>query len=241
MSAQTLSPAAGPADLVAATQRVTQLQEMIARSKQGSSPTSFADALNTASQAPAGAAVAAIGTAGSAPALALGTPAGATPAVALGTPAGATPSLASGSASTPYDQAITQAAARYNVDPAVLHGLIQQESGFDPNSRSNAGALGLTQLMPGTASSLGVTNPLDPIQSIEGGARYLSQMMSQFGGNTADALAAYNAGAGAVHRYGGVPPYAETQDYVNKVLGYANAYRQSLSSAPTSAPTGSIA
>jgi soluble lytic murein transglycosylase-like protein len=132
----------------------------------------------------------------------------------------------SGSGSGQYDALIEQAAARNGVDPAVLHGLIQQESGFDPSAQSSAGATGLTQLMPGTASSLGVANPLDPAESIEGGARYLAQMLSHFGGNTADALAAYNAGPGAVQQYGGVPPYAETQSYVQKVLGYAESYRR---------------
>ncbi len=126
-----------------------------------------------------------------------------------------------------YEALIDQAAARNGLDPAVLHGLIQQESGFDPNATSGAGATGLTQLMPGTASSLGVANPLDPAESIEGGARYLAEMMDRFGGNTADALAAYNAGPGAVEQYGGVPPYAETEGYVSKVLGNAETYRQS--------------
>jgi soluble lytic murein transglycosylase-like protein len=136
------------------------------------------------------------------------------------------PAAGAGTEGSQYDSLIEQAAARNGVDPAVLHGLIQQESAFDPNSTSSAGAAGLTQLMPGTASSLGVANPLDPAESIEGGARYLSQMMSKFGGNTTDALAAYNAGPGAVQKYGGVPPYAETQSYVSKVLGYAEAFRQ---------------
>ena len=81
--------------------------------------------------------------------------------------------------------------------------------------------------MPSTAASLGVAEPLDPAQSIEGGARYLSQLLHQFAGNTADALAAYNAGPGAVQQYGGVPPYSETQQYVTKVLGYAASYSQS--------------
>jgi len=126
-----------------------------------------------------------------------------------------------------YEGLIAAAAQRNGIDPSILHGLIQQESGFDPNSQSSAGAQGLTQLMPGTASSMGVSNPLDPAESIEGGARYLGQLLKQFGGNTTDALAAYNAGPGAVSQYGGVPPYQETQDYVTKVLGYAEAYRQS--------------
>lgn len=137
-----------------------------------------------------------------------------------------------------YDSVVEQAAERYGVDPAVLHGLIQQESGFDPSAQSSAGASGLTQLMPGTASSMGVSNPLNPTESIEGGARYLSQLMSQFGGNTEDALAAYNAGPGAVQQYGGIPPYAETQSYVSKVLGYAEAYRQTH---PASISAGGLA
>jgi flagellar hook-length control protein FliK len=160
--------------------------------------------------------------------------------------------VVAGAGSSEYDPLIEQAAARYGVDPAVLHGLIQQESGFDPSAESSAGAAGLTQLMPGTAASLGVANPLDPVESIEGGARYLGQLMTQFGGNTEDALAAYNAGPGAVQQYGGIPPYAETQSYVSKVLGYAEAYRQShLSSAvagtlgytagaPPGAPPGAL-
>ena len=80
---------------------------------------------------------------------------------------------------------------------------------------------------------MGVANPLNPAESIEGGARYLSGLLSQFGGNTTDALAAYNAGPGAVQQYGGVPPYAETQSYVTKVLGYAEAWRQSHAGAST--------
>ncbi|HEV3072195.1 MAG TPA: lytic transglycosylase domain-containing protein [Solirubrobacteraceae bacterium] len=253
MSAQPLTPT-GPADAIAAMQRVQQLQGMISQIKQGASATSFAAALNAASASSSATPVATASAATAAAALPAATslPGAAIPPGAATPPAAATPlavavpstgsaSSVGSSGSTPYDGAIAQAAARYNLDPAVLHGLIQQESGFDPNSRSSAGALGLTQLMPGTASSLGVSNPLDPVQSIEGGARYLSQMMSQFGGNTEEALAAYNAGPGAVQRYGGVPPYAETQDYVHKVLGYANAYRQSLASTGSPTPTGSIA
>jgi soluble lytic murein transglycosylase-like protein len=130
------------------------------------------------------------------------------------------------SGGTQYEALIQQAAERNGVDPAVLHGLIQQESNFDPSAQSSAGATGLTQLMPGTATSVGVSNPLDAAESIEGGARYLGRLMNEFSGNTTDALAAYNAGPAAVKQYGGVPPYAETESYVSKVLGYAEAYRQ---------------
>jgi soluble lytic murein transglycosylase-like protein len=139
-----------------------------------------------------------------------------------------------GANSSEYEALIEQAAERNGLDPAVLHGLIEQESGFDPSATSSAGASGLTQLMPGTASSLGVANPLDAAESIEGGARYLGELTSQFGGNTTEALAAYNAGPGAVQQYGGVPPYAETQSYVSKVLGYAEAYREAHPSTETS-------
>lgn len=126
----------------------------------------------------------------------------------------------------PYEALIRQAALRNGVEPALLRGLIEQESGFDPNARSSAGALGLTQLMPSTAASLGVRNPLDPTEAVEGGARLLGELLRQFGGNVSDALAAYNAGAGAVHRYGGVPPYPETEAYVSKVLANAQSFRR---------------
>ena len=105
---------------------------------------------------------------------------------------------------------------------------MSQESGFDPNARSGAGAVGLTQLMPGTAASLGVTNPLDPAQSLQGGAKYLRQQLDRFGGDEKLALAAYNAGPGAVAKFGGVPPYAETQNYVNSVLSKAASYRGAI-------------
>jgi soluble lytic murein transglycosylase-like protein len=133
---------------------------------------------------------------------------------ASSSPAGAT-------GATPFAAEISQAAARNGVDPALLTGLIKAESNFDPNAGSAAGAQGLTQLMPATAAGLGVTNPLDPGQSIEGGARYLRQQLDRFGGDATKALAAYNAGPGAVERFGGVPPYEETQSYVRRVLSYA--------------------
>ena len=240
MSAATLGAVAeGPADAAAAAQRVQQLQALLAQAQQGGSTAGFAAALEAASAGESGESPP---TPASSPASPTSSSAAAiTPPVlsAATTPAPTTATPAAGSsASTPYDATIASVASRYDIEPAILHGLIQQESGFDPNARSSSGALGLTQLMPGTASSLGVSNPLEPTQSIEGGARYLSEMLSKFGGNVEDALAAYNAGPGAVSQYGGVPPYAETQEYVSKVLGYANAYRQSQVAAP---PTGSIA
>ncbi len=129
------------------------------------------------------------------------------------------------STNTQYDSLIQQAARDQGVDPALLKGLVQAESGFNPNSVSSVGAQGLTQLMPDTARGLGVTNSFDPLQNLEGGARFLAGALKRFGGNEQLALAAYNAGPGAVERYGGIPPYAETQAYVPRVLGYANEYR----------------
>jgi soluble lytic murein transglycosylase-like protein len=128
-------------------------------------------------------------------------------------------------ASSAFDAQINAAAASNGIDPALLKGLVSQESGFNPNARSGAGAVGLTQLMPGTAASLGVTNPLDPAQSLQGGAKYLREQLDRFGGDEQLALAAYNAGPGAVQKYGGVPPYAETQNYVTSVMSKAAAFR----------------
>ena len=146
----------------------------------------------------------------------------ATVATAATTPTTGTAELPAG---TPYAAEITAAAQANGVDPALWAGLVKQESGFNPNAGSGAGAKGLTQLMPGTAAGLGVTNLLDPVQSINGGAKYLKQQLDAFGGDVTKALAAYNAGPGAVQRFGGVPPYSETQNYVRIVQANAASFR----------------
>lgn len=112
---------------------------------------------------------------------------------------------------------IEKASADAGVDPALFDALVASESSYDPQARSRAGALGLSQLMPGTAAAMGVTDPFDPLQNLTGGARYLSQMLKRFG-DPRLALAAYNAGPGAVERAGGIPNYAETRAYVDKVM-----------------------
>lgn len=120
---------------------------------------------------------------------------------------------------------ICGAAEKNGLDPNVIKAVIRAESGFNADAVSRAGARGLMQLMPSTAMSLGV-DPTDPEQAINGGARYLRQQLDRFG-SLELALAAYNAGPGAVQRYGGVPPYSETQDYIRKVLQYAVDYSNS--------------
>jgi soluble lytic murein transglycosylase-like protein len=122
---------------------------------------------------------------------------------------------------------IGNAAMEAGIDAALLDALVAAESGYDPNARSRAGALGLAQLMPGTANALGVTNPFDPAQNLRGGAQYLSQMLKRFGGDLTLALAAYNAGPNAVDRFSGVPPYGETQAYVQRVINLYNDRRSS--------------
>jgi hypothetical protein len=126
-------------------------------------------------------------------------------------------------AGVPYADLFTRAASRYGVDASVLAAMASQESGFNSQAVSPAGAQGLMQFMPTTAKGLGV-NALDPNSAIDGAARYLSSLTKQFG-STDLALAAYNAGPGTVSRYGGIPPYSETQNYVRSVMSKAEAYR----------------
>jgi hypothetical protein len=134
-------------------------------------------------------------------------------------------STAAGSAlgGVPYADLFSRAGARHGVDPSLLAAVASQESGFNASAVSPAGAQGLMQFMPATAKGLGV-NALDPASAIDGAARYLSSLSKQFG-STELALAAYNAGPGTVTRYGGVPPYSETQNYVRAVMTKAEAYR----------------
>lgn len=152
--------------------------------------------------------------------------------------AGATAAATAGATAAPaaaettaYDGLIAAAAQRYGVDPSLVRAVIKNESGFDPGATSAAGAQGLMQLMPGTAAGLGVTDAYDPAQSIDAGTRYLKAQLDRFSGDARLAVAAYNAGPSAVDKAGGVPPYAETQAYVQRVLADQAAY-----AAATTAP-----
>ena len=126
---------------------------------------------------------------------------------------------------TQHKQLINQLAAKYQIDPALVHAVISVESGYQSDARSHAGAMGMMQLMPGTAGELNVADPYDPAHNIEGGIKYLSQQLARYQ-NTELALAAYNAGPQSVLRYGGqIPPYNETRAYVKRVMHYKEHYQ----------------
>lgn len=134
---------------------------------------------------------------------------------------------------TKYSSHVLAAAKETKVDAALIHAVISVESGYNPRARSSAGAVGLMQLMPGTARRYGVKDRLDPAQNIKGGARYLHDLQVTFGNNLQLVLAAYNAGEDAVKKYGRrIPPYRETAAYVPKVLSYYRKYRAAAPAAP---------
>lgn len=114
-------------------------------------------------------------------------------------------------------QLINRFASAYHLQPALVRSVIEVESGGDPSAISTAGAMGLMQLMPGTAQTYGVTDAFDPTENVSGGCAYLHDLLTRYHGDLTLSLAAYNAGPGAVDKYGGVPPYAETQSYVRNV------------------------
>ena len=116
-----------------------------------------------------------------------------------------------------FEPLIARYAAAHDVRPDLVRAVIQAESAFNPAALSHKGAMGLMQLMPATAAELGVTDPYDPAQNIRGGVTYLRRLLDQFDGNEELALAAYNAGPGAVNRYGAVPPFSETRNYIKRI------------------------
>lgn len=135
---------------------------------------------------------------------------------------GSAATATSTTASVPADlmSIFQEAAQTYGVDVNLLTAIARQESNFTASATSSSGAMGIMQLMPATAQGLGVNDAYNPYENIMGGAKYISQLLSRYNGDVSLALAAYNAGSGNVAKYGGIPPFAETQNYVSKVLGY---------------------
>ena len=131
----------------------------------------------------------------------------------------------SGLAASSYEGLIRSASNRYNVDAALIRAIIKVESDFDSSARSHKGATGLMQLMPETARLYNVADLYDPSDNIEGGVRHLKLLLGKYQGDLELSLAAYNAGIKAVEKHGGIPPFAETRDYVKRVLSYYQTYR----------------
>jgi len=128
--------------------------------------------------------------------------------------------------STNIDEIIETFSNKYNIDSDFIKAIIKQESGFNKNATSKKGAMGLMQLMPATAKSLGVKDAYNPWENVEGGVKLLSGLLNKYNNNQELALAAYNAGPGAVSRYGGIPPYKETQNYVKSIMGAYNKVKE---------------
>ena len=126
---------------------------------------------------------------------------------------------------TAFDELISSASGRYNVDPDLIRAVIKTESDFNSNARSHKGAMGLMQLMPDTARLHNVSDAYNPNENVDGGVRHLRMLLERYQGNFELSLAAYNAGAGAVEKHGGIPPYNETREYVRKVLRFYDAFR----------------
>lgn len=146
---------------------------------------------------------------------------GNTAAVTSGSQTNATSSgNTSSSSSTSLDAYFEEAAAKYNVDVKLLKAIAHAESNFNPNATSSSGAMGVMQLMPSTAKSLGITDAYNAYDNIMGGAKVIAEHLANYNGDVSLALAAYNAGSGNVAKYGGVPPFTETQNYIKKVLAY---------------------
>jgi len=139
-----------------------------------------------------------------------------TPVAALQTPPAPLPAADLTIATRPFAALIHNVALANDMDPLLVHAVVQAESNYEPRARSRAGARGLMQVMPSTAADLGVRNLYDPKSNLEAGVRYLKSLMGQF--TLGQALAAYNAGPATVRKYGGIPPFPETQDYVRRVL-----------------------
>jgi soluble lytic murein transglycosylase-like protein len=158
-------------------------------------------------------------------------PAATNPPVASAAPALAAPVHAN------LDQVVREASSRHRLDPDFVNSVIKAESNFQSRAVSRKGARGLMQLMPGTASQLGVTDPFDPQANVEGGTAYLSQLLDQYHDDPIKALAAYNAGPQRVEQYHGVPPYMETRAYVARIVRDFNAKKRSQMKARTGAAT----